>query len=107
MPGVARVGDTVNTGHGCDATTTILATGSSSNVYVNGLRAALQGTELAPHNITNPAPVPPNPPCISHPGQKVNSGSSKVYVNGKQLARVGDSADLGSISKGSTNVFAN
>lgn len=107
MPGVARVGDTVNTGHGCDTTTTILATGSSPDVYVNGMRAALQGTQLASHNITNPAPVPPNPPCIPHTGQKVNVGSSNVFVNGKQLARVGDSADLGSISKGSENVFAN
>lgn len=106
MPAVARVGDTVNTGHGCDTTTTIYATGGARDVYINGLLAATEGSQLAPHNITNPAP-PPAPPCVPHPGQKVNTGSSKVYVNGKKLARVGDSADQGQISKGSDNVFAN
>jgi len=108
MPAVARVGDTVNTGHGCDTTTTILAVGSANNVYAEGLLVALQGSSLAPHNITNPAqPQPPNPPCIPHPAQKVNIGSSTVRVNGRAIARVGDSADLGNVSRGASTVFAN
>lgn len=107
MPAVARVGDTVNTGHGCDTTTTILSTGSATNVYINGRLAALEGSQLAPHQITNPSQSPGSPPCIGHPGQKVNVGSSTVRVNGRRLARVGDSADLGQISQGSSNVFAN
>ena len=107
MPGVARVGDTVNTGHGCDTTTTIANAGSASNVYINGRLAALKDTQLNSHNITNPAqPQPPNPPCIPHPGQKVNVGSAKVLVNGRSLARVGDSADLGQITSGSSDVLA-
>ena len=107
MPAVARVGDTVNTGHGCDTTTTILAVGSANNVYAEGLLVALQGSSLAPHTITNPAPSPPNPPCIGHPGQKVNIGSSTVRVNGRPIARVGDSADLGRVARGASTVFAN
>lgn len=104
MPAAARRGDRVNTGHGCDTTTTIIE--GSSNVFINGQAATYQGAALAEHTITNPAPVPPNPPCISHPGQRVNVGSATVRVNGRSLARVGDSADLGNISSGASSVFA-
>jgi uncharacterized Zn-binding protein involved in type VI secretion len=104
MPAVARRGDTVNTGHGCDTTTTIVE--GSSNVFIGGAGATYQGAALAEHTLPNPA-VPPIPPCISHPGQKVNAGSATVKVNGKPLARKTDSADLGSISSGATTVFAN
>ena len=103
MPGCARVNDTINTGHGCDTTATIVV--GSNNVKVNGRSATFQGADISSHQITNPAP-PPAPPCIPHPGQKVNVGSSTVKVNGKPMARKGDSADLGSVTGGSTNVFA-
>lgn len=105
MSRVARKGDTVNTGHGCSTTTTIAE--GSSNVIIEGSGAAYRGASLAPHTITNPSTAPGSPPCIDHPGQKVNNGTNKVLVNGKPLARVGDSADLGSISQGATKVFAN
>ena len=104
MPGCARVNDTINTGHGCDTTATIIV--GSNNVFVNGRSATFQGADISSHTITNPAPVPPNPPCIAHPGQKVNRGSTTVKVNGKPMARKGDSADLGSVTGGSINVFA-
>lgn len=103
MPGCARVNDTINTGHGCDTTATIVV--GSNNVKVNGRSATFRGADISSHQITNPAP-PPAPPCIPHPGQKVNVGSSTVKVNGKPMARIGDSADLGSVTGGSTNVFA-
>jgi len=99
----ARVNDTINTGHGCDTTATIVV--GSNNVFVNGRSATFQGADISTHTITNPA-VPPIPPCIAHPGQKVNIGSATVRVNGKPMARVGDSADLGSVTGGSLNVFA-
>lgn len=105
MPRAARRGDTVNTGHGCDTTTTIIE--GSNNVFINGSPATYRGAALAEHTITNPSTAPGAPPCISHPGQRVNSGSSTVRVNGRSLARVGDSADLGSITGGASNVFAN
>ena len=103
MPGCARVNDTINTGHGCDTTATIV--NGSNNVFVNGRSATFEGADISSHQITNPAP-PPAPTCIPHPGQKVNVGSETVKVNGKKMARIGDSADLGSVTGGSTNVFA-
>ena len=99
----ARVNDTISTGHGCDTTATIVV--GSNNVFVNGRSATFQGADISTHTITNPAP-PPAPPCIAHPGQKVNVGSATVRVNGLPMARVGDSADLGSVTGRSLNVFA-
>lgn len=102
MPGCARVNDTINTGHGCDTTATIIV--GSNNVFVNGRSATFQGASISTHTITNPSGS--DPKCIPHPGQIVNVGSSTVRVNGKAMARIGDSADLGSVTGGSTNVFA-
>lgn len=102
MPPAARMQDNVTTGHGCDVTTTILE--GSPNVIIEGLGAAYQGAMLTPHTITNPAPSPA-PPCIPHTA-KVNVGSSTVKVNGKSLARIGDSADAGSIISGAKKVIA-
>ena len=104
MPGCARVNDTINTGHGCDTTATIIV--GSNNVFVNGKVQHLRVQIFRPHTITNPVKTPGAPPCIAHPGQKVNAGSETVKVNGKAMARIGDSADLGSVTGGSTNVFA-
>ena len=110
MPGCARVGDTINTGHLCDTTATIIV--GSNNVFVNGKSATFLGSDISSHQIESQRGVqPPGPPtnpstCIPHPGQKVNVGSSTVKVNGKAMARIGDSADLGSVTGGSTNVFA-
>ena len=39
--------------------------------------------------------------------QVSDAGSSTVFVNGKPIARVGDSTDSGAITAGSPNVFAN
>jgi uncharacterized Zn-binding protein involved in type VI secretion len=36
----------------------------------------------------------------------IASGSGTVYVNGKPIARIGDSIDAGSITSGSADVFA-
>jgi len=104
MPGVATVGDSITTGHGCDATATIAAAGSSTNVYINNKLAAIVGSQISPHLWPNPTPVPP--PCVPHSAQ-VMSGSSTVTVNGKPLARLNDQADLGNITKGSADVLAN
>lgn len=102
MPAAARKGDKVNTAHGCDTITTIIE--GSLNVFIEGSAAAYQGALLAPHTITNPAP-PPAPTCIPHLAQKVNIGSTTVKVNNKPLARIGDSADLGTITSGAKNVL--
>ena len=110
MPGCARVGDTINTGHLCDTTATIIV--GSNDVFVNGKSATFLGSDISSHQIESQRGVQPpgNPPgsstCIPHPNQKVYAGSTTVKVNGKPMARKGDSADAGSITGGSTNVFA-
>ena len=101
MPAVARVGDLINTGHGCDNSAPIAGPGASS-VFVNGLSVAIKGSPIALHQINNP-----DPPCIPHPGQVVNTASTTVYANGIGIARNLDSADTGAITQGSPTVFAN
>jgi uncharacterized Zn-binding protein involved in type VI secretion len=97
MPAVARIGDTISTGHGCDGTTTL--TGPSSDVFVNGLGVERQGDPTVVHRLTGRN-------CgVTHTAA-VNVGSGTVFVNGKPIARVGDSADAGSITSGSATVSA-
>ena len=102
---VAREGDEVNTGHGCDATTKIAEVSESRRVVICGKDVAVKGDPMDFHTITNPAP-PPAPPCIPHIGPVVNAGSAKVKIGGKGLARQGDSADLGTITSGCSTVLA-
>ena len=94
----ARVGDPVNTGHLCDTTTNIAE--GSPNVFIEGQSADYAGSALKPHLILAVDK------CVPHIGTKVNSGSSKVFVNGKNLARVTDSADFGFITRGASTVFS-
>jgi uncharacterized Zn-binding protein involved in type VI secretion len=99
MPAVARRGgqDTVNTGHTCDATT--VTDVGSSNVFVNGYGVCRQGDAIQIHNIKV------GQYCVPHTAV-INTGSNSVYVNGKPIARNGDSTDLGTLTSGSSNVFA-
>ena len=106
MAQVAVSGAACTTGHDCDAVTTVL--GGSPNVKIGNIGVLTVGDPLSPHTIRNPAfpPIPP-PPCVDHPGQVVNTGSATVIVNGKGIARVGDSVDIaGAITAGITNVVA-
>lgn len=98
MPAVARLGDTISTGHGCDGTTTL--TGPSGNVFANNIGIERQGDPTVVHRLTGRR-------CSVTHAAAVNAGSGNVFVNGKPIARVGDSADAGSITSGSPNVFAN
>ena len=98
MPGVARIGDTISTGHGCDGTTTL--TGPSGDVFANGIGIERQGDPTVVHRLTGKN-------CsVSHTAA-VNAGSGNVFVNGMPIARIGDSADAGSITSGSSDVIAN
>lgn len=98
MPKIARIGDEIDTGHGCDATSTILE--GSDDVFCNGIGIARLGDAIAPHTI------PAGPVCVGH-SAVINAGSPNVYVNGIKMARVGDSADSGSITEGSPDSYAN
>lgn len=93
MPAVTRLGDNC-TGHGCFPPRPSIA--ASGNVFVNGIGVHRQGDGWATHCCP--------PPC--HAGN-LASGSSTVYVNGKQCGRIGDPVSCGSaVAVGSGNVFA-
>ena len=98
MPAVTRLGD-ICTGHDCFPPRA--STSGSPNVFVNSIPAHRQGDSWASHTCTDP-----KTPHGTHAGT-LASGSSTVYVNGKQLGRIGDPVSCGStVASGSSNVFA-
>ncbi|MCG7944798.1 MAG: PaaR repeat-containing protein [Candidatus Thiodiazotropha taylori] len=97
MEKIARIGDSIATGHGCDATSTIA--GGSSNVFAEGVGVSRQGDAIAPHTIEA------GDQCVPHTAV-INSGSSTVFANGIPLARVDDSADAGKITSGASKTFS-
>jgi len=99
MPAVCRVGDSLSTGHGCDATTTIAAPNNDGTVHANGIDVIVVGAPTSPHTILA------GEVCVPHSAQ-LNAGSSSVFINGIAVGRVGDSADAGAMITGSPNVFA-
>jgi len=98
MPAVSRKGDSLSTGHICTSTTT-LDTPGQGTCFANSILIARVSDPTVSH------PFPPLPPCAPHVA-KVNAGSSTVRVCGLSVARIGDSADAGAMTKGSSNVFS-
>jgi len=98
MPAVARVGDSLTTGHACTSTTT-LDTPTQSTVFANNILICRVGDPTVSH------PFPPAPGCAPHVAN-INAGSSSVFVVGSAVGRIGDSADAGAITSGSPTVFA-
>ena len=94
---ISRKGDSLSTGHICTGTTTLDISGQST-VRANGILIArvsdLYGITSFFHFTTLCAHV-----------ANVNAGSS-VRVAGKFVARIGDSADAGKMTSGSSNVFS-
>ena len=99
MPAVSRKGDSLTTGHICTSTTT-LDTPGQGTCFANSILIARVTDPTVSH------PFPPNPPCAPHVAN-VNAGSPNVFVEGLKVARIGDSADAGAMTSGSSNVFAN
>lgn len=98
MPAVARLAD-LCTGHECFPVRPNAQ--GSPNVYCNGRPVHRQGDLWETHCCTHPD--------VPHGCHNANlaSGSSTVYVNGKQLGRIGDPVSCGStVATGSGNVFA-
>ncbi len=98
MPAISRKGDSLSTGHICTSTTT-LDTPTQSTVRANSILIARVGDPTVSH------PFPPLPPCAPHVAN-VNAGSGTVRVAGAFVARIGDSADAGAMTSGSSNVFS-
>jgi uncharacterized Zn-binding protein involved in type VI secretion len=106
MPAVARKNsvDQVQSPHGtgvCCVSPTIHSTDQgSSDVFVNGIGVVREDDTMIPHTY-------PGPCCDIHV-PPLKRFSSKVYVNGKRLARIGDVYILAGdhvIITGSSNVF--
>ena len=94
MPAVTRKGDNC-TGHGCFPPRPNNA--GSGNVFTNSIATHRKDDSWSPHGCPN---VPPH-------GAKTSAGSSTVYVNSKNIARIGDPVSCGSsIQQGSGNVNA-
>ena len=100
MPIICRVGDTLTTGHDCDAITIIAAPNTDGTVHANGIDIIVVGAPTVSHLI--PGGVVP---CVPHVAV-LNAGSSSVFINGISVGRIGDSADAGAMISGSPNVFA-
>jgi uncharacterized Zn-binding protein involved in type VI secretion len=99
MPAIAVcLTDRIATGHPCDATA-IIQGSLQSNVTIVGKPVAVLGDAIQVHTLLIAGE------CRPH-GAVVNAGSSKVFIGGIPVARIGDSADLGAIISGSSNVFA-
>lgn len=99
MPAVAVCTvDEIATGHDCDVIAGIQGV-LQTKVTIGGNPVAIQGDQIAPHTILG------DDGCVPH-SAVVNAGSSKVFIGGIPVARIGDSADAGSIISGSSNVFA-
>jgi uncharacterized Zn-binding protein involved in type VI secretion len=67
-----------------------LTSGASTDVLVDGLPAAIVGTEAT--NSPPHVPVPPGTSFVSTPSNSgtVSQGSSSVSISGKAAARLGD-----------------
>jgi uncharacterized Zn-binding protein involved in type VI secretion len=99
MPAVAVCGiDIISTGHPCDSTAGIQGS-LQSKVKIGGNSVAVQGDSIQVHDILVVDK------CLPH-GATISGGSSKVFINNTPIARVGDSADSGSIITGSSKVYA-
>ncbi|MBQ2615284.1 MAG: PAAR domain-containing protein [Synergistaceae bacterium] len=98
MPPVTRLGDSC-TGHECFPPRK--STSGSQNVFVNSLPVHRQGDSWASHTCTHA-----DTPHGTHAGS-LASGSPTVYVNSKQLGRIGDPITCGStVATGSKNVYS-
>lgn len=95
MPAVCRIGDELDTGHLCDATTTIATSNTTGNVRANGIPIIVVGALTEPHGVP--------PACADHEVPLVGS-SDTVSIEGKLVGRVGDEIDDGNMTSGSPNV---
>lgn len=98
MPAVSCVGDK-SAGHGSFPPTAMTAS-PATKTKINGKKPGLvdSGCKFAPHSAGRTT----HPDSIRYP----SSGSTKTYIDGKPVARIGDPlADGDVIAQGSSNTF--
>lgn len=95
MPAVSRIGDSVTTNHGCDAST-VMEQGSG-NVFANSIGVVRKGDVNQTHAFGGRG-------CSSKHQIALSNGSPTVFVNGKPIGRVGDGSEA--LASGSPNVFS-
>lgn len=102
MPSVARQGDKVASPNGFGNKCrfpgeTSVGEGNSNGVYANGILITVLGSAITLHSL-GPCPVQDTGVLVS--------ASSKVFIGGKGVGRIGDeytNSDI--ITQGSTTVF--
>jgi len=94
VPAATRIGD-ADVAH-CSGMT---RAAGSPDVFVNGIAWSREGDNNTGHKLPPAAPI-----CPAH-SAPIASGSSTVFVNGKQAGRIGDPTCT-SVAAGSPNVFA-
>ena len=104
MPAVCREGDTLNTGHECDAVSTLDVPGQDK-VYSDNILIARRGDSTVTHNIRTGTNENGDPICTPHVAT-ISGGSEKVFVVNAAIARIGDAVDAGSLTSGSSKVFS-
>lgn len=99
MPAVVRIGDGLSTGHLCASSTTLDTSNQDGTVFADGIEIAVVGAATVAHGF------PPVPVCAPHVAN-LNEGSGTVFINGIAVGRIGDGADAGNMTSGSSTVFA-
>jgi len=102
MPAVSRQGDSVlsPTGSGFKCRMPLKTTVGEVNsvkVYVNSILVVVQGNKVTPH---------PLPGCTPIDEATLSTFSSRVFVGGKGIGRIGDLYNDNVITQGSPTVFA-
>jgi uncharacterized Zn-binding protein involved in type VI secretion len=98
MPAIVRLGD-LSTGHGCFPPTNLVTTVATKS-YINGKLVGLQDEES--QFSTHVCGI------VVHPqnSRYISSGSSKTYIEGKPVARIGDDIACGdACAEGSPDSF--
>lgn len=101
MPKAARGDgtDSVNTNHGCDATT--VTDECSGDVFWNDIGAVRQGDKVQTHLVNQGRACVPHAPALD------GNYSGNVFVNGKNAAYLGSTYSGHDIRSGSGNVYIN
>jgi uncharacterized Zn-binding protein involved in type VI secretion len=97
MPAASRIRD-LSTGHEGFPPTAVIST-PVTKTRINGKLAAVVDAELVKHSRGKTVHFPSR-------NRKISQGSSKVNIEGKPAARIGDSIDCGdTMGQGSSNTY--